>query len=334
MLQVSDLTDSGQPMQRSGSRSHHGSMSAGGFTLVELLVVIAIIGILVALLLPAVQAARESARRTQCTNNLKQWGLAMQLFANQSDGVLPYGNRRQGQPRISYQPPLWPFIEAQALFDQYDFRLPFHHLGTPGTGNHPLVMVQLPIYFCPSDNFGAFWRGDTHTRSRGNYVLNWSNGSFDHSDVNGDPYLQAPFELNKQIKLQSITDGLSNTMLMAEVKQSVSEEFFDFRGDVLNDDHTCAQYMTVNTPNAGVDRQVCNGDRRRDSQAHDPARNPAPCLNSHSGANHVSARSFHPGGVEIVNGDGSVRFVSDSIKILTWRMMGSIAGEEVASSGL
>jgi prepilin-type N-terminal cleavage/methylation domain-containing protein/prepilin-type processing-associated H-X9-DG protein len=290
------------------------------FTLVELLVVIAIIGVLVALLLPAVQAARESARRTQCSNNLRQWGLAMLVFADATDNLLPYGNRRDGQPRISYQPPLWPFVEEQSLFDRYDFDLPFHHQGTPGTGNEPLVMVQLSLYMCPSDNINGMWRGDAHTRSRGNYVLNWSNGTFNHSDVNGEPYQKAPFELNKQIKLQSISDGLSKTMLMSEVKQAVADDYFDFRGDILNDDITCAQFMTVNTPNAGVDRQVCQQEADR----------PAPCFNAWSFANHVAARSYHTGGVQFVYADGSVHFASDSVDLLTWRMMGSIAGEEVA----
>jgi hypothetical protein len=150
-------------------------------------------------------------------------------------------------------------------------------------------------------------------------VLNWTNGSSDHSDVNGVPYEQAPFELNKQIKFQSITDGLSKTLLMSEVKQAISNEFFDFRGDVLNDDITCAQFMTVNTPNAGVDRQVCQQDTE----------NPAPCFNSWSVANHVSARSYHTGGVQTVSGDGAVRFVDDGIDLLTWRMLGSIAGGEL-----
>ena len=290
-----------------------------GFTLVELLVVIAIIAMLVTILLPAVQSARAAARRTQCSNNLRQWGLAILMFVDSSGDLLPYGNRREGQPRISYQPPLWPYIEEQALFDQYNFSLPFHHQGTPGTGNEPVVMVQLPLYMCPSDNVDGMWRGDAHTRSRGNYVLNWSNGSFNHGDVNGVPYEKAPFELNRQIKLQSITDGLSKTMLMSEVMQSISDDFFDFRGDVLNDDITCAQFMTVNTPNAGVDRQVCQKD----------AENPAPCFNSWSMENHVSARSYHTGGVQVVNGDGSVLFVDDGIDLLTWRMMGSIAGEEL-----
>jgi prepilin-type N-terminal cleavage/methylation domain-containing protein/prepilin-type processing-associated H-X9-DG protein len=295
------------------------------FTLVELLVVIAIIGILVALLLPAIQSARASARRTQCLNNLKQWGLGIQLFTDADGGLLPFGNRRPDVLRVrtSYQPALWPYIEAQSLFDQYDFSLPFHQSMGPGTGNEPLVLVQLPLYFCPDDRKG-FWLppADEHSRTRGNYVLNWSNGSFNHSTVEDDEYLQGPFVLGRQVSIQSITDGLSNTMLMSEIKQSMEDGHFDFRGDILNDDVGCAQYMTVNTPNAGIDRQVCGRNRTE----------PAPCLQTYNGTNYESARSYHVGGVQVLFADGSVHFISDAIDLLTWRAMGSIAGEEFANA--
>lgn len=293
-----------------------------GFTLVELLVVIAIMALLVSLLVPAVQSAREAARRTQCINHLRQWGIAMVLFADANGGKLPYGNRRDNQPRISYQPPLWPFVEEQARFDKYDFKLPFHHLGTPGTGNEPLL-TAIPIYLCTSDNLNGTWRGDAHTRSRGNYVLNWSNGSFFHSRVNGEPVQKGPFAINRQVRLRHIKDGLSKTMLMSEVRQAVKDTYFDFRGDILNDDVSCAQYMTVNTPNSGVDTQVCFEDRQ----------NPAPCLHRWDPLrNYVSARSFHAGGVNVVRADASVEFVTDEIGLSEWRMLGSIAGNEIPNA--
>src|SRR3954463_10324655 len=97
-----------------------------GFTLVELLVVIAIIGVLVALLLPAVQSARESSRRMQCTNNVKQWVLAMHTYAD-TNGTLPYGPREAPSTnRHSWVPLLWPYIEQQNLYTQYSFNVGFY----------------------------------------------------------------------------------------------------------------------------------------------------------------------------------------------------------------
>ncbi len=129
-----------------------------GFTLVELLVVIAIIGILIALLLPAVQAAREAARRSQCTNNLKQWGLAVQMYES-ANTWLPFGSHQA--PRRSWPPNLWPFVEENELAVQFqygvDFWLP---------PNLALCAFQLPLNFCPSDRW-AMWYGDPYTRARG-----------------------------------------------------------------------------------------------------------------------------------------------------------------------
>lgn len=105
------------------------------FTLVELLVVIAIIGVLIALLLPAVQAAREAARRTQCTNHLKQFGLGMHNYMDVNDTALPYGATTPGwgdyfgvasMPRSTWMPRIWPFIEQQTLYSMYDFTKAWH----------------------------------------------------------------------------------------------------------------------------------------------------------------------------------------------------------------
>jgi prepilin-type N-terminal cleavage/methylation domain-containing protein/prepilin-type processing-associated H-X9-DG protein len=317
----------------SGDISAGAASEAAGFTLVELLVVIAIIGILIALLLPAVQAAREAARRMQCTNHLKQWGLAM-LNYEHTHKALVYPNSRLGgssncgalapnSPRISYPPRLWPFIEQQPLYDRYDFKLPFHHLGTPGTGNEPIVLVQVPLYFCPSDRTG-FWLppADSHSRSRGNYVLNWGAADFCQDTTKYPNYRPSPFGPNRSARLAELVDGTSNTMLMSEVLQAVQDGIWDFRGDILNDDVSCAQFMTINTPNSGVDQNSCIASRG----CTDPNR-PAPLVDVWPRI--VAARSKHPGGVNVLMADGSVHFISNSISQATWQAMGSMDGGEV-----
>jgi prepilin-type N-terminal cleavage/methylation domain-containing protein/prepilin-type processing-associated H-X9-DG protein len=304
-----------------------------GFTLVELLVVIAIIGILIALLLPAVQAAREAARRMQCTNHLKQWGLGMHNYES-TNKILSYPNSRLGGSscgalgaafRISYPPFLWPFIEQQPLYDRYDFNLPFHHPYDqgPGTGNEPVVMVQVPLYFCPSDRQGMWVPpADSHSRSRGNYVLNWGAADFCQDLAAFPNYQPSPFGPNRSARFAEIIDGLSNTMFMSEVLQSRKDGDFDFRGDILNDDVTCAQYMTINTPNSGVDQTSCVDLER-----------PSPCQPV-SRPRYVSARSKHPGGVNVLFGDGSVHFLTDSIALDAWQAMGSMDGGEPLPGGI
>lgn len=284
-----------------------------GFTLVELLATIAIIGLIMGLLLPAVQSARESARRLSCSNNLKQWGLAMQGH-HQSQGRLP---TVIGSPRTSFVPFLWPYLDQMVLFQQYDFALPFHHLNVPNTLNERWVRVQLPIYFCSSDRIGM-WQppADVHTRSRGNYVLSWGNGNCAQTSTG---YRKSPFGRDRTSTFAQFRDGLSNTMLLSEVRMAAQDNWFDFRGDFLNDDMACAQFMTVNTPNSSVpDLQVCAGPAQLQNT-------PAPCTYVGGGNSTVAARSFHPGGVGVVFGDGAVRFVTDGVGVSTWQALSSMA---------
>ena len=158
-------------MKSSCHRSAHvtarGACLLHGFTLVELLVVIAIIGILVALLLPAIQSAREAARRTQCSNNLKNMGLALLNYTDTKKRLPPatqYNPSRAnpplgvgargvvpGQSSGTWVVYIWPYIEEQALYDRFDHKEPMHLAGN-NSKNRPLIAVPLPWLMCPSDS--------------------------------------------------------------------------------------------------------------------------------------------------------------------------------------
>lgn len=303
-----------------------------GFTLVELLVVITIIGMLMGLLLPAVQQARAAARRMQCANNLKQWGLAHLNFETAHKKFVQ-GTRRGSNPigsymgiintkalekyrRDSFVVFLWPYLELGAQYENYDFDYNFF-----ADINRPFTAPQVPVYFCPEDRVGM-WRGADYfdVRSRGNYVCNWGYGYYwQDKDPEGKAYKKSAFGPNRNTRSGEVKDGFSNTIFMSEVIQAAEDHYFDFRGDFINDDHGAAQFMTVYTPNSGIDVVSC---RQEDKLR------PAPCSENYN-ATHVAARSGHSGGVHTLRGDGSVDFLTNEIDLAIWRALGTIAGGEI-----
>lgn len=320
--------------------------SSRGFTLVELLVVIAIIGVLIALLLPAVQSAREAARRSQCLNNLKQLGLAMQLH-HDTFGYLPvvptrFSDEKRDRPMLFLQ--ILPYIEASNLRQAYNFDLP-----SKDPYNLTLLSVEEPSFRCPSDTSyihqiaGADEGGDR----KGNYGINFGYGTYDevllqdwrrgpffgyphiNSDNDRGRLIRSGYRFDEdnsglEISYRRITDGLSSTMLQMEMKQVPSEEEGnqDRRSRLwlpVAGSHQISTRMSPNT--SAQDVTVCwTGND-----------NIAPCLqkdDSQAAQFVIASRSWHPGGVQVSFCDGSARFVSDDVDLITWRSQSTIAGED------
>jgi prepilin-type N-terminal cleavage/methylation domain-containing protein len=244
-----------------------------GFTLIELLVVIAVIGVLIALLLPAVQAAREAARRIQCTNNCKQLGLALHNYHDVHNMITPGRIWEQGLgcsrdlsfpncPNTPWFTQMLPQFERQDLFNAFNYDLGFVGPLTPlplgFVANTTVMATKIGLFQCPSDRdneyrvsqdlFGGALSGPTLTR--GCYGVNWGNTQWGQEDINVNGkivrYLQSPFGQEGNIRFAMVTDGLSNTVFMAELRQGIS---YDYRGVIWSCYPGSSSYVTRFAPN-------------------------------------------------------------------------------------
>ena len=226
------------------------------FTLIELLVVIAIIGVLIALLLPAVQSAREAARRAQCVNNLKQIGIALHNY-HDALGSFPMGTiiNAPGWPNMPSLRTPWSFhilrfLEQTALSNALNFDVGIAGPGWQGSNaNMSIVATRVNVYNCPSDSpqvFLADWR------PKYNYGANWGNTNLGQTNVGSANtsivYRPAPFTVNKVNGLQAFRDGTSSTVIVSELLQA--GELGDMRSEWWND--TDCNFMTRTTPNSTV----------------------------------------------------------------------------------
>jgi prepilin-type N-terminal cleavage/methylation domain-containing protein/prepilin-type processing-associated H-X9-DG protein len=334
-----------------------------GFTLIELLVVIAIIAVLMALLLPAVQAAREAARRMQCVNNLKQLGLGVQNYES-THGALPpqqvlsfSGSAVSWKSQWGITSRIAPYLELGPLFNSINFSL---QASSPL--NTTAASATLNVLICPSEvNSRPFTStsssGVTFTYGVSNY--GWSVGDWYTFGGPSGPCNRNAFQANASRQLAAFTDGLSQSLLAAEVKAYtqayhncpsvvppalavplISPDPATVLGVVASAGTGCG------TPTTGHARWA-NGDSFNDGfttalspNSKSPAGTPAQDSDLTSededdgGPTYsaVTSRSYHPGGVNALFGDGSVRFIKDSINWQTWRALGSIAGGEVISA--
>ncbi len=301
-----------------------------GFTLVELLVVIAIIGVLVALLLPAVQAAREAARRSSCQNNFKQQGLALALY-EEARGEYPAGAIWGGGPRNhrgSLMIFMLPYIEQQAVYDLFDFTMNTDDQLNPNT-MEPIGNLPIETYKCPSDEHPDDL---DHDRAMSNYA--GLKGSSRHINNSGcscrtfntwNSFALSPYEsfqtandyagvftrIGIVTKQEHITDGISQTAYMGETVPECSAHASNGWAMSNNGQGLTSTIVPINFDS-------CIRERSREG------------CNRHCNWNtELGVKSRHPGGAHLLYGDGSIQFLSESIDMWTYQYIGAKADGEV-----
>jgi len=328
--------------------------SRRAFTLIELLVVIAIIAVLIGLLLPAVQAAREAARRIQCTNNLKQIGLALHNYVN-TIGALPpttltyvYKNFKSEWSVIAR---ISPYLELGPMYAAINYTVTWDD-----PQNTTASSLTIATLLCPSDpdiSAGLTSKGYPEGRMsygqvEGDWYVWWSAG----------PINRSAFSPNCSKTLAAFTDGLSNTLVFSESQIA----YYQLRNCssiggmtpyifpdpasspalIASIAPTCAKegaFGHVNWANGSVFNCGVTTALTPDTKVIPLPRDPnaydiVTTDENQGGPTYaaLTADSYHPGGVNVLMGDGSVRFVKDAINGQAWRALGTIAGGEVISA--
>ncbi len=329
-----------------------------GFTLIELLVVIAIIGVLIALLLPAVQAAREAARRSQCTNNLKQIGLALHNY-HDAVGSMPPGHLGTGWNDWSASVMLLPYLEQGPVFNSINFARTGLAAWPGYWVNRTIFRLQLNVLNCPSDVDRL-----TNPEGHHNYCGNAGNAPESFFDNHKDGACNGCFfSVNhcRPVSFRDVIDGLSQTAAFSEKVKGIGS--YSNRYDPLkptsaivnvpvtpgpNNDNVPQFYYALckaQAPNPGVTLATSgaisqgqlwfDGHPETGLYNHVMPPNTWSCDDSNNawvndgGASTASSR--HPGVVNVLMADGSVHSIKQTIAPNIWWYLGSRAGNEVVS---
>ena len=310
--------------------------SSRGFTLIELLVVIAIIAVLISLLLPAVQSAREAARRAHCVNNLKQIGLAMHNY-HDIVGALPGSYLVYGQTSFSALSMTLPQMEQANLFNALNFSLAYDQ-----PANDTVRNADVSAFICPSDFPNPLKARGAQT----NYMADMGSWIVWQAATGPNANMAPPdgaFFANSSTRFGAITDGLSNTGMFSErVMADGSNAIISPKSDV---------FFSPAAPTTLADAvRDCQAVDTTSLSSQFPLFLGAPWTLGQHVFQHVTPpntrscgfftalrasmppSSRHPGGVNMLLGDGSVRFVKDTINIDVWRALGTIRGGEVISA--
>lgn len=299
------------------------------FTLVELLVVIAIIGVLVALLLPAVQAAREAARRAQCQNNMRQLALAL---INHHDvlGVFPEAADGFRENRPGYLARLLPYIEGGNIESQINYSKLFNR-----DVNQPIAQLKFTMFQCPSlvddELIDLYWRRiDGIDYETSSYSAIAGAGRVLSLDSNGDPLSPTSncgrpggdgiIFANSRVSMRNITDGTSNTF-------AIGERNYELRawmrgpvtGGACTSNTKTLRHPIVNNIDAYGDWYVTDNSGRQSGTI---------------GFSNLPFGSNHPGGAHFVKADGSVEFYEEGANLCLLMNLSTIAGGEAAAECL
>jgi prepilin-type N-terminal cleavage/methylation domain-containing protein len=323
--------------------------SRRAFTLVELLVVIAIIGVLVALLLPAIQAAREAARRSQCLNNLKQINLATHQYHDANGELPPSFVTQASRPHDSWsiQARLLPYMEQGALYRAINFNLSYKH-ASQVVGDTQITSLRVPVYRCPSEisedqrvDGATLWAPMSYAANLGRWFI------YDPMTKEaGD----GAFSVDGDYGFDGVTDGTSNTLSFTEAKTfqpylregknpgaanapipATPAEVAGFGGDFKTDSgHTewtdarahQTGFTAVFTPNTVVEYTGGGGLYDVDFTTAREGQSDAITYAA------VTARSHHPGVVNTSLLDGSVRGITNEVDLAVWRALATRAGDE------